>query len=266
MLASIPDEYKAKQIKELDLEREKLPLERALGVQWNIEKETFIFRIDLQDRPLTRRGILSVVSSIYDPLGFLAPFILKAKQIIQDLCKLKCGWDDGISETHLTPWKKWLAELEQLSNIKINRCIKPKNFGQVEKVQMHHYCDGSENGYVSVSYLRLTNIAGEIHVTLVLGKSRVTPLKQVTIPRLELASATLAAKMDRLLRSELQLELEPSAFWTDSESVVKNIRNETRRFKTYVAKRILDIRELSDKDQWRHISSKENPADDVSRG
>lgn len=77
VLASIPDEYKAKQIKELDLEREKLPLERALRVQWNIEKDTFIFRIALQDSPLTRRGILSVVSSIYDPLGFLAPFILK---------------------------------------------------------------------------------------------------------------------------------------------------------------------------------------------
>ena len=99
VLASIQDEYKAKQIKELDLDREKLPLERALGVQWNIEKDTFIFRVTRQDRPLTRRGILSFVSSIYDPLGFLAPFIQKTKQILQDLCKLKCGWDDSISET-----------------------------------------------------------------------------------------------------------------------------------------------------------------------
>ena len=209
MLASIPDEYKAKQIKELDLDREKQPLERALGIQWNIEQDTFIFHIALQDRPLTRRGILSIVSSIYAPLGFLAPLILKAKQILQDLCELKCRLDDGISETYLTPWKKWLAELEQLSKVKIDRCIKPKNFGQVEKAQMHHFCDASEHGYGSVSYFRLTNRAGEIHVTLILGKSRVTPLKQITIPRLELSSATLAAKMDRLLRSELELEPQP---------------------------------------------------------
>lgn len=71
---------------------------------------------------------------------------------------------------------------------------------------MHHFCDASNNGCGSISYLRLTNRAGEIHVTLVLGKSRVTPLKQIIIPRLELASAILAAKMDRLLRSEMELE------------------------------------------------------------
>ncbi|KAK0143550.1 hypothetical protein N1851_018290 [Merluccius polli] len=163
VLASIPDEYKAKQLKELDLDREKLPLERALGVQWNIEKDTFIFRVTRQDRPLTCRGILSFVSSIYDPLGFLAPFILKAKQILQDLCKRKCGWDDSISETYLTPWKNWLADLEQLSNVQIDRCIKPKNFGQVEKAQIHHFCDASEHGYGSASYLRLTNKEDEIH-------------------------------------------------------------------------------------------------------
>ena len=144
----------------------------------------------------------------------MAPFILKAKQIFQDLCKIKCGWDDAIAETYLTPWKDWLAKLEQLSKVQINRCMKPKNFGKVKQAQMHHFCDASEHGYDSVSYLRLTNKAGEIHVALVLGKSRVTPLKQITIPRLELASATLAARMDRLLRSELRTQ--NSASWTQS--------------------------------------------------
>ena len=95
----------------------------------------------------------------------MAPFILKAKQIFQDLCKIKCGWDDAIAETYLTPWKDWLAKLEQLSKVQINRCMKPKNFGKVKQAQMHHFCDASEHGYGSVSYLRLTNKAGEIRGT-----------------------------------------------------------------------------------------------------
>jgi hypothetical protein len=84
-----------KRIKELDLYREKL-VERALGIQWNIESDVFTFRVSIKSRALTRRGILSAVSSVYDPLGFIAPFIPKAKQILQELCKLKCGWDKVI--------------------------------------------------------------------------------------------------------------------------------------------------------------------------
>ena len=266
VLASIPEEHKAKQIKELDLDREKLPLERALGVQWNIESDTFTFKVALKDKPVTRRGILSVVSSVYDPLGFLAPFTLKAKQILQELCKAKCGWDDVIPEVYVTAWKRWMSEVEQLSEFQIDRCWKPKNFGQIQTAQLHHFCDGSEKGYGSVSYLRLANTAGKVHIAFLMGKARVTPLKQMTIPRLELAAATLAAKMDRLLRAELEIELEPSVFWTDSESVLKYIKNEVRRFNIYVANRTSLIRELSHKDQWRFIGSKENPADEASRG
>ncbi|XP_029619853.1 uncharacterized protein LOC115200878 [Salmo trutta] len=200
VLASIPDEHKAKQIKELDLDREKLPVERALGIRWNIERDAFTFRVIVKNRPLTRRGILSTVSSVYDPLGFLAPFVLKAKQILQVLCKLKCGWDEVIPEEHSISWKRWLSELDQLSRFQIDRCMMPENFGQVKTAQLHHFGDASEQCYGTASYLRFTNGMGKVHIAFILGKSRVTPLKQMTIPRLELAAATLAVRVDRMLR------------------------------------------------------------------
>ncbi|KAJ8378172.1 hypothetical protein AAFF_G00245580 [Aldrovandia affinis] len=82
----------------MDLDKEQPPIERALGIHWNIESDMFIFRVTIKSRPPTRRGILSIVSSIYDPFGFLCPFILKAKQILQELCKTKLGWDETIPE------------------------------------------------------------------------------------------------------------------------------------------------------------------------
>ncbi|XP_061578953.1 uncharacterized protein LOC133445646 [Cololabis saira] len=194
VLLSIPESQRASNLKELDLDREQLPIERALGIQWNTESDTFTFKVANKNKPLTRRGILSMVSSIYDPLGFLAPFILKAKQILQELCKLECGWDEIIPEKLAKRWQIWITELEQLKRFQVDRCTKPNNFGLVRSAELHHFCDASEAGYGTVSYLRFTD-AGEIHVTFILGKSRVTPLKQITIPRLELAAATLAVKI-----------------------------------------------------------------------
>lgn len=266
VLATIPESHRATLVKQLDLDREKPPLERALGVQWNIQKDTFTFKVAIKNRALTRRTVLSVVSSIYDPLGFLAPFILKAKQILQKLCLKRCGWDEVIPEELSKPWQRWITELSQLDRFEVDRCVKPESFGSVKTVQLHHFCDASEAGYGMVSYLSLTNSNGDIHVAFILAKSRVTPLKQMTIPRLELAAATLAVKVDKMLQKELHMDLENSTFWTDSTTVLKYIHNETKRYYTYVANRIAVIHSLSRVHQWRFVSSGDNPADDASRG
>lgn len=86
-----------------------------------------------------------------------------------------------------------------------------------------------------------------------MGKARVAPLKQITMPRLELQAATLASKMDKMLRRELQLQLEPSVLWTDSQSVLKYINNDQTRFRTFVANRFSVIRDLTTKDQWKYV-------------
>lgn len=151
-----------------------------------------------------------------------------------------------------------------IGELKVDRCIKPKNFGTVKSAQLHHFSDASESGYGCVTYLRLTNASHDVHTSFIMGKSRVAPLKQITMPRMELTAAVLAVRIDTFLRAELQLE--PSTFWTDSASTLKYIQNENKRFKTFVANRINTIREMTSIKQWKYINTKQNPADCASRG
>ncbi|KAL7827073.1 hypothetical protein SRHO_G00327910 [Serrasalmus rhombeus] len=159
----------------------------------------------------------------------------------------------------------WLQDTEHLSGLRINRCMKPKGFGTVISAQLHHFCDASEVGYGTVSYIRFASDRN-VHVSFVVGKARVAPLKQMTIPRLELQAATLASRMDKMLRVELQMNLEPSVIWTESQSVLKDINNEQTRFSTFVTNRLTVIRDLTTKEQWRYVGSANNPADAASRG
>ncbi|KAL7826268.1 hypothetical protein SRHO_G00340060 [Serrasalmus rhombeus] len=158
----------------------------------------------------------------------------------------------------------WLQDTEHLSGLRINRCMKPKGFGTVISAQLHHFCDASEVGYGTVSYIRFASDRN-VHVSFVVGKARVVPLKQMTIPRLELQAATLASRMDKMLRVELQMNLEPSVIWTESQSVLKDINNEQTRFSTFVTNRLTVIRDLTTKEQWRYVGSANNPADAASR-
>nr|XP_057933833.1 uncharacterized protein LOC131132323 [Doryrhamphus excisus] len=265
VLMSIAEDSRAKEIMDLDLDTDQLPVERALGLQWCIESDKFKFRTSAKEQPQTRRGILSVVSSLYDPLGFLAPFILPAKLLLQELCRRNLGWDEAIMEFSRKKWSNWLEDLQKVAEFEVDRCFKPREFGDRVVAQLHHFSDASEVGYGTASYLRLqTN--GKVYVSFLLGKGRVAPLKQMTIPRLELVAAVLAVRVAKLLQKELQLQLKESVFWTDSTTVLKYIRNETSRFHTFVANRAAYIREATDVDQWRYVSSKENPADEASRG
>lgn len=145
-----------------------------------------------------------------------------------------------------------MRELNQLSGFQVARCIKPENFDPVETAELHYFCDASESRYGTVSYLSFTNHQGKIHISLIFGKTRVSPLKHITIPRLELTAAILAVKVDRMLRKELHLPLTDLTFWTDSTSVLKYIHNQTKRFHTFVSNRVAVIHDLSHTSQWRY--------------
>ena len=172
-----------------DLLLNQLSIERALGVRWDVESDTFGFKISVKDRPATRRGILSVVSSVYDPLGFAAPFTLPAKALLQDLCRKNLGWDDPISDEDLTRWRNWLGELPRLEDLTVNRCFKPMHFGEVASSQLHHFADASQYAYGAVTYLRLTYSKGDVYCSFIIGKSRLSPQKQSMILRLKLSAA-----------------------------------------------------------------------------
>lgn len=265
VLESIPENDRAKDVKNLDLGKDTLPVERALGMIWNVEHDTFGCKVEIKPHPLSRRGILSVVSAIYDPLGFVGAAMLPARRILQDLCRLELGWDDSLPEKHSKEWQKWLSEIHQLKEFNLSRCFKPHDFGLVTSSQLHHFADASEVGYGTVSYLRSVNNRGDIHCSLVMGKSRVAPLKKITIPRMELTAATVAVRVNKMLQRELNLQCE-SCFWTDSTSVLCYIANRTTRFHTFVANRLAVIREGSRVEQWRHVKTDLNPADECSRG
>lgn len=132
----MPEEYRAKGVNQLDLSIDQLPMERALGVQWNVESDTFNFSTEIKPHSVTRHGILSIVSSLYDPLGFVAPVILPAKQILQQLCKLKLGWDETIALHISQSWQSWLDDLSLLNTYSENRCFIPKGFGDLTPAKL----------------------------------------------------------------------------------------------------------------------------------
>ncbi|KAG1968718.1 nek6 [Pimephales promelas] len=250
----------------LNLNPDATPEGHILGIQWSSENDTFSFNIDAKDHPPTRRGLLSVVASLYDPLGFVAPFTLSGKCILQELCRRGIGWDDPIPENLRSRWEEWKNGLQRLKEVAIPRCYHPHNFGKIVRVELHHFSDASNTGYGSCSYLRYKNDKDEVHCSLVMAKARVAPTKITSIPRLELSAAVTAARMSIMLKAELEMKIEQELFWTDSQVVLAYINNEARRFHVFVANRVQLIREITDPNQWNYVDTAQNPADHASRG
>ena len=153
-----------------------------------------------------------------------------------------------IPHEHLSIWRRWLSELSSLSDVSIDRCVKPKNFGGIQSIEVHHFADASEVGYGVVTYVRLVNVDRKIHVSFLLGKSRVAPLKQTSIPRMELTAATVAVRVNAMILREMQMKIDRIFYWTDSMTVLRYIANETARFHTFVANRLVVIKDGSNPD------------------
>ncbi|XP_067332746.1 uncharacterized protein [Channa argus] len=139
VLAAIPKEDCAETVRNQDLMLGESQIERALGVSWCVASDQFQFRVIVSERPLSRRGVLSTVASIFDPLGFVAPFILVGKQILQQMCQDKIGWDEPLSEDLQPRWESWLFDLQNLSDVKISRCYIPESFKEVQRYELHHF-------------------------------------------------------------------------------------------------------------------------------
>ena len=258
VISCVPDSERAKAIN-ADNET------KALGVDWNIKEDKFVFSKELPHKPMTRRGILSVLCAVYDPMGVLSPLVVRAKLILQELARMSAGWDEELSAEVSNNWQKWKSSMSEARCLQLDRCARPQEFIN-SRVQLHHFCDASQSAYGTVSYIRMTNELDEVHCMFLLSRSRVAPLKVLSIPRLELMAAVLAVEADKILRRELDVNIEASYYWTDSMIVLKYIANQDKRFQTFVANRLSKIHEWTTVDQWHHIKSELNPADAVSRG
>jgi hypothetical protein len=159
-----------------------------------------------------------------------------------------------------------INDITNLGKLKMNRCYKPQGYGEVIDAQLHHFADASQDGYGVVSCVRLKNKDGKVHSQFMTAKARVAPLKPHTIVKLELTAATLAVRQDNMIRRAITMDIDSTVFWTDSQTVLKYIKNERARHPVFVANRIAVIRDGSDVSQWKYVPSKLNPADHASRG
>ena len=250
----------------LNLDLDEYPTERVLGILWNIKTDSFQFVVKRDRTPKSRREILSVTSGIFDPLGWVSPFTVRARSILQQICKNKLDWDDKVPTPKLDEWESWYEETELLSHLSIPRCLQPGRHEGNREMQLHHFSDASETAYGACSYLRSVDSEGEVSVQLIMAKSRVAPLASITIPRLELMAAVVATRLAIILEKELKYDNIQHFYWTDSTIVLGYLQNESKRFKIFVANRIQQIHDVSSPSQWRHISGLNNPADLASRG
>ena len=245
VLTAIPEGERASSVVNLDVDD--LPTETALGLKWNVEEDVFTWAVDddtlvqTRGKAITRCGILSAVSSLFDPLGMIAPFIMKAKLLLQELCRKKLQWDEEISELEKKQWLRWLNDLSKLKEVKVERFLKPSDFGVIKTTELHLFSDGSRVGYGAVAYLRLVDDKDRIHCSFILGRARVAPIREITIPRLELSAAVVSVQLRESIQRELDMKLDRVMFWTDSTSVLKCIRNEAKRFHTFESNRLTII-------------------------
>ena len=240
---------------------------KTLGIQWNALKDCFKLSVPSPTplETLTKRGLVSDVAKTFDVLGWFSPSTIKAKILMQQLWELKIGWDDPVPEDIHDAWLQWRTELHLLSQMLIPRCYSSKE-SQVVTTEIHGFSDASELAYAAVVYLRISDASDHTQISLVMSKSKVAPIKRLTIPRLELCGAQLLAQLIHHVRRVLDVPLSHVYAWTDSTIVLNWLDGSPRRFKTYVGNRISTIIDLIPPDNWRHVCSADNPADCASRG
>lgn len=238
---------------------------KTLGLGWNPKNDVFIFNwsFDKDNKELTKRSLLSQISKLYDPLGWLSPVTVSAKLLFQKVWLSKLNWDDVLPEELQNEWLKIKTELPLINNIKINRWV-----GCVTKrIELHGFCDASEKAYGCVIYSRVTNENGKIEITLLTAKTRVVPVaRKISLPRLELCGALLLTQlMDKVKKSLSDYDVTTYA-WCDSKVTLAWIQGDNKKWEKYVANRVEKIKHVIQPHQWQHVKSELNPADYASRG
>ena len=158
-----------------------------------------------------------------------------------------------------------MSELQRVEELKVPRCLK-SNKGDIISVELHLFSDASENVFAAVSYVRMTDADGCHSVSLIMSRTRVAPLKQLSIVRLELQAAVLATRLASTIQKEMTYKFDDVVFWSDSQVVLQFVMNESRMFQTFVANRVAEIRDSTSPSQWRHVPGTQNPADICTRG
>ncbi|GBM17523.1 hypothetical protein AVEN_198026-1 [Araneus ventricosus] len=212
----------------------------------------------------TKRIILQTVASVYDPIGVSQPFLMKMKILLQKIWTLGLDWDEALPPEIKNEWILWRSELNELERMSLPR----KYFKGCEKseVSLHVFADASPEAYGAVAYFRYLHDKKDNYTSFIAAKGRVAPLKPLTLPRLELMAALVAAKLAKYLTGMFPELCKKTFLWSDSQITLHWIKGNSRNWKPFVANRVSEIQTLTDPEQWFHCSGKENPADLLSRG
>ncbi|XP_043065122.1 uncharacterized protein LOC122320761, partial [Drosophila ficusphila] len=235
---------------------------KALGLAWDPSSDQFLFNFSQisSGHRVTKRIALSTIAKFYDPLGLITPIVTKSKIFLQSLWKSNVDWDDALPEPILSSWGELTSQLSIVQNLKFPRFVaRPQ-----ATIQLHGFCDASTAAYGACLYLRSEDNEGT-RAYLLCAKSRVAPLKALTVPRLELSAALLLAELIVSVKETIDLDC---AFhcWSDSSIVLAWIRQPPREFNVFVSNRIAKIQEMTKGMSWHHVPTNLNPADVVSRG
>ncbi|XP_044745202.1 uncharacterized protein LOC123307065 [Coccinella septempunctata] len=271
VLDNIPEDLKAHSDKQLNSD-DGLATERILGMWWDAKTDTFIFRVNeskfenIHLKSPTKREILRVVMSIFDPLGLVSPILVAGRIFLQNIWRSNITCDERLPRDLQAKWEIWLNLLNNVKTFKISRCYLPlsSSYGSTE---LHIFVDASEEAYSAAVYLRNEN-GPIISVSLIISKNRVAPLKGVkgvSIPRLELQAAVLGSRLAETVQNSLEVEIKGRMFWSDSQSVLHWIKSDSKKYKQFVANRITEIHDLTRPEEWKWISTDLNPADLATR-
>lgn len=238
---------------------------KTLGLSWNAEDDAFLFSIPQfnLNRRVTKRTILSDIAQLFDPMGLLNPVTVVARLLMQRMWQIKINWDESCPLDIHTTWVNFRNQLPQLNDLRIPRRVVCES---AKSIEIHGFCDASEVAYGACLFLKTVDSDGISYARLICSKSRVAPIKQVTLARLELCGALLLARQAEKVISCLPFEVSNVSYWTDSTIVLSWINACSRKWNTFVANRVAEIQRLSDPRSWKHVNTRENPADILSRG
>ncbi|XP_038071931.1 uncharacterized protein LOC119740639 [Patiria miniata] len=265
VMKAFPGEDLAKGLQTLDLGQDPPPMQRSLGLQWDLSADTFTFKVTTSSKPFTRRRVLSTINSLFDPLGFAAPVTIQGRFILRELSCDACDWDTPLPEEKYVEWMRWRDSLQDLQELKIPRMYTTLPLSQAKKREICIFCDASTKAIGAVAYLRVTNAAGQCEVGFIHGKAKLAPKPEPTIPRLELGAAVMAVDIAEVVQDELDMQPDAVTFFTDSKVVLGYIYNETRRFYVYIHNRVQRIKRSTRATQWNYVPTDLNPADHATR-
>lgn len=181
---------------------------------------------------------------------------------MQEIWQTKTTWDENLTISIAKKWEKMRSQLHLLSDLRIPRWLKSEKNDRIELIG---FSDASLKAYAAVIYMRVWK-NGVPNISLVTSKTRVAPIIKLTLPKLELSAALLLARLMATVKRALNVQIDKTFYFSDSEVTLAWIRGESNRWKIFVANRVKEICQLSDKNDWRYVPSKENSADCASRG